>query len=425
MRTQKGICIEHGGDRSVYLLADGRFMAGTPKGEAVVGAEGYFEPDAPKLAEKRRRKIFVLPAMAAVAALFLAISSFMLPAQEAYSYVQIETNPGIELGLDSEHNVISTRGLNEDGRLLIEQLDRWEDESLETVLKQVLSLSVDDETKHVTITAVHENDDTKTLRAIEQASFAALIAGRDQSLQVHLKEANKEQWRKSKREQVPVARYAVDNRILTKPLKQDNEVQPAKNEERGKKSPEKESPPPQGQPAEKKPAKSPIPASPPSTAPKGNGPSDGKQHPETPAVKQEQPKPASPSNRPPEKPATGSDKKPSSNVNPSGKSQQPKDVKKAQPENAKNNAKNDGNKSNNGSGGGTQPSGDSQSPAGKEKGQPSHSPPKGQGNGSGPSSTPKPDKGPGAEANGKPPAANKPAAEKGPASRGKNGNNDR
>ncbi|MGM0897702.1 MAG: anti-sigma-I factor RsgI family protein [Bacillota bacterium] len=231
MRLQKGICIELDGDHSVYMLADGRFVNGRPKEGTAVGEEAYFECLQNEKTARHRLKPLALPIIAAVAIMFLAFSTWMLPAEEAYGYVQIESNPGIELGVDDEWRVISVRELNEDGKQLIGRLADWENQSLEDILKKVFALSIDEETEHVTITTVQGEEDTEATINVEQIALATLFAGSNRNLHLHLKEANKKQWRKAKRQQVPVAQFVDNDRTFTSPHKQNNDVQPAQNED--------------------------------------------------------------------------------------------------------------------------------------------------------------------------------------------------
>ena len=228
MRVQKGICMELDGDRSVYMLADGSFVTGKPTEGTRVGEEAYFES---VKASNRRFKPFAMPLIASVAALVLLISTWLLPAEEAYGYVQVESNPGIELGVNDAWHVISLRELNEDGKKLIAELSDWENRELEVVLENVLALSVNEDTEHVTITTVQGEGETSGSVNVEQIALAALFAGSNKNLRVHLKEANKKQWREAKEQQVPVAKLIEKDRTFTSPHKQENDVQPAQNED--------------------------------------------------------------------------------------------------------------------------------------------------------------------------------------------------
>ena len=93
---------------------------------------------------------------AAIAALALFMSVLVSPAEEAFGYVQIQINPGIELGVNEQHEVVSIRELNSDGEKLIHQLGDWKDSSLPEILNRVIGLAVTEKTEDITITAVEE-----------------------------------------------------------------------------------------------------------------------------------------------------------------------------------------------------------------------------------------------------------------------------
>lgn len=332
MRMQKGICIELDGDRSVYMLADGRFVTGRPQEGTAVGEEAFFESLSTTTMKRRRARIFTMPIIATVAIVMLIFSTFMMPEQEAYGYVQVESNPGIELALDDERQVISVRELNADGRQLIEQLNEWENGTLEDVLKNVLALSISDDTEQVTITTVQEQGDTKTISTVEKITLAALTDNADKTLHIHLKEANKEQWRQAKEQQVPVGQFAKNNRTYSSPALEDNEVQPARNgdeeiekadgdgdDERGQAGKtEDENPDVETQDAQPdepslsdKPSNDaenpqPVPSEKPKpVAPKENNGGKHESKPQAPATKQDDAKPTKPSAEQPKNPNAG------------------------------------------------------------------------------------------------------------------------
>ncbi|MFC4712613.1 hypothetical protein [Planococcus dechangensis] len=332
MRMQKGICIELDGDRSVYMLADGRFVTGRPQEGTVVGEEAFFESLSSTTMKRRRARIFTMPIIATVAIVMLIFSTFMMPEQEAYGYVQVESNPGIELALNDERQVISLRELNADGRRLIEQLDKWENGTLEDVLKNVLALSISDDTEQVTITTVQEQGDTKTISTVEQITLAALTDNADKTLHIHLKEANKKQWRLAKEQQVPVGQFAKNNKTYSSPAFEDNKVQPARNEDEDiekadgdgesgqadkteQENPDVESKDAQpGNPSSAKPFNEtkdtndlqPVPVEKPKpAAPKENNSNKHESKPQAPATKKDDAQPAKPSPEQPKKPNAG------------------------------------------------------------------------------------------------------------------------
>ncbi|QDY44621.1 hypothetical protein FK545_01065 [Planococcus glaciei] len=214
MKMQKGICVESIGDRSVYLTGDGQFLAGRAVQQTRVGEEGYFYE------ESRKSKInwqpIWVPAIAAFAVLLLFLS-VLLPSDEAFAYVQVEINPGVELGLDEDYRVISIRDLNDDGDILIGRLGEWKNHSLDEVLGKVIALSITDSTEEVTITTV--DDGEKAKKPVEKVVTAAAASAVTSNIDVHLKKATLKQWRESVKESVPVGQK-IDKYIPVPPTQQ-------------------------------------------------------------------------------------------------------------------------------------------------------------------------------------------------------------
>ena len=197
MRMQKGLCIELNENRSIFLLPNGQFIQGSPAGETAVGEENYFYPYTRKAWIKWNPVFAPIIAALAVAALFFSV---LLPAQEAFAYVQVEVNPSVELGVDKNYDVISLRPLNSDGRELIDKLEDWENHSLDDILNRVIALSLKESTEEITITTVSGNQEEAVVKMVMAVSANVL----EKNISVNLKEATKEQWRKSVKESVPV-----------------------------------------------------------------------------------------------------------------------------------------------------------------------------------------------------------------------------
>jgi len=201
MRKQSGICIELNHDRSIFLVKNGQFVKGTPIGKPSIGQEASFYPCEKKPAV--RWQPIMAPVIAAAAAIVLFLSVLVFPAGEAFGYVQVQINPGIELGINDEYEVVSIRELNSDGHELIHQLDEWENDSLFDVLSRVFDLAVTEQTKKITITAVEE-DGSEFDKAIKKVVLAVSSDAANEQLAIHMKEATKEQWRQSKENHIPV-----------------------------------------------------------------------------------------------------------------------------------------------------------------------------------------------------------------------------
>ncbi|WP_436837190.1 anti-sigma-I factor RsgI family protein [Planococcus shenhongbingii] len=202
MIMQKGICVESKGNRSIYMVKNGQFIMGNPVGPAArIGEEVHFYPQ-PKKMKVHWKPIWV-PIIAAVAVLFLFLS-VLLPAEEAFAYIQVEVNPAMEIGVDEDFDVISLRSLNADGSDLIDQLGEWKNHSLAEILVRVISMSLNDATEEVTITTVDGSKGENPELPVEKIVMAATSNLLEDNVEVHLKKATRSQWRQSVKESVPV-----------------------------------------------------------------------------------------------------------------------------------------------------------------------------------------------------------------------------
>lgn len=227
MRIQSGICMELNHDRSIFLVKNGRFVEGTPTGTPAVGEEASFYPHETKPAV--RWQPIMAPVIAAIAAVALFISVLAFPAEEAFSYVQVEINPGIELGINDQYEVVSVRELNSDGHDLIHELGEWENDSLLDVLNKVFEIAVTEQTEQITITSVEEEGSERD-QSIEKVVIAVSSVVENEQVTIQMKEATREQWRQSKENLVPVG--DLIDKAETLKLQKEPEVQaPAKEAE--------------------------------------------------------------------------------------------------------------------------------------------------------------------------------------------------
>lgn len=233
MRMQKGLCIELNDEYSIFIGPNGEFVHGKPARETAVGEESYFYPKQEVAAKKRKAaKPVWAPVVAflAVAVLFLSV---LLPEQEAFAYIQVQVNPGVELGIDEQYEVVSIRELNEDGRMLIEELGEWEHHSLGEVLDEVVDLSLKASTDEIVITTVADDVDQIADAAVVDSVMAISAKVMAGDVAVRLKEASKKQWRASIEKSVPVGQLISDSKKLQnsstdKESIMDSEEKPAK-----------------------------------------------------------------------------------------------------------------------------------------------------------------------------------------------------
>ena len=219
-RVQKGICMEVKESRSVFMLGDGQFVHGEPVGTTSLGEESLFYP----VATKSKLKLFsiIAPAVAAVAVLMLILTA-VLPQGNAYAYIQVQVNPGVEIGMTQDKQVVSVRELNEDGLKLIQELGEWENHSLEEILNRVLELAPVDSADELTITTVSEMDDSAIGKVVEKAVLAATATAQNSNMSILLKTASQEQREQAVKENIPVGQLVKESKQLTNHAKPERE----------------------------------------------------------------------------------------------------------------------------------------------------------------------------------------------------------
>ncbi|MBO0997110.1 anti-sigma factor domain-containing protein [Bacillus sp. SD075] len=139
--------------KGVILSVNKRFVTLlTPEGEFLktkrqdrvyeVGEEITFLPAQQKftLAFSNFHSTFKRTAVLSIASTFLILFSF-LPSYfsgPVSAYMTIDVNPSIELELDNDLEVLKLTGLNEDGKLVIDQLKDWEGKDIKTVTNRIV-----------------------------------------------------------------------------------------------------------------------------------------------------------------------------------------------------------------------------------------------------------------------------------------------
>ena len=214
MRMQKGLCIELNEKYSVFIGPNGDFVHGTPAQATAVGEESYYYPVQAVAANKRKPIKPVWASIAAAVAVAVLFLSVLLPRQEAFAYVQVQVNPGIELGIDEQYEVISIRELNEDGLALIGELGEWKHHSLDKVLDEVIDLSMKDATEEIVITTVADDEDEIADEAVVNSVMAISTKVMAGNVAVRLKEASRKQWRASVEKSVPVGQLISESKSL-------------------------------------------------------------------------------------------------------------------------------------------------------------------------------------------------------------------
>lgn len=170
MNKQKGIVFENTSSYSIFLTDDGRFLKGIPDSVSEVGEEVSFRPYVEMVAFKKpNRAKYMAPLIAAVAIVFMFFSVLMPSQSKVSAYVQMDFNPSVELGIDSQGDVQVFRGLNEDGVALKRDISFWKGKSLTWVMSKIVSesnVSFEDESQFGITTIISENQNKVALEKI-------------------------------------------------------------------------------------------------------------------------------------------------------------------------------------------------------------------------------------------------------------------
>ena len=121
-----GVILELNNKEAVVITSESRFVIIKRKPDMVVGQEIIFDSLSNRIFNKKTQSLFL--AAASIAAIFvITFISYIylyLPFQSStYAYIGIDINPSIELGIDSEHNVINFKPLNEDANIILKAID--------------------------------------------------------------------------------------------------------------------------------------------------------------------------------------------------------------------------------------------------------------------------------------------------------------
>ncbi|MGG0285066.1 anti-sigma factor domain-containing protein [Peribacillus butanolivorans] len=139
--------------KGVILSINKRFVTLlTPEGEFLktkrqertyeVGEEITFSPVKPKVTlsfssyHLSFKKKAVLSVAAALLILFSILPSYS--SEHVSAYMTIDVNPSIELELNDHLEVLKLTGLNEDGKLVIDQLTNWKGKKIKTVTNRIV-----------------------------------------------------------------------------------------------------------------------------------------------------------------------------------------------------------------------------------------------------------------------------------------------
>lgn len=167
---QRGIVIEKQAEHLVILTADGLFKK-IPKQDSDVEIGEEVTYSIPQIPQKRNWKMYISGAVAAVLALFFLFPLFFDEQAHAHTHVYIEIEPGVEMGLNEDLEVVQIRPLDPKAKALVGKL-AWNKKPVKKVvvdyLEQAKTNGYLKKKDKVVLSAVNEKGSSATtLQSIE------------------------------------------------------------------------------------------------------------------------------------------------------------------------------------------------------------------------------------------------------------------
>nr|WP_251025919.1 anti-sigma factor domain-containing protein [Bacillus sp. ISL-47] len=186
------------------LTPEGEFLRARKQDRAyVIGQEIDFFPIEQKSGKKssslsifnvfRGKAVF-----AAAFAIMLAVVSFLpfYQSNEVYAYMSIDVNPSIELGVNEKYQVIELVPYNEDGERIIQKIQDWKKEDIQSVTDKILFQLKDQgylgENKEIVIAAVYTEEKIEEDDRLQAELIEIKKAAQKEQLEVTLFEASEE-----------------------------------------------------------------------------------------------------------------------------------------------------------------------------------------------------------------------------------------
>lgn len=167
---QRGIVIEVHSKHWVVMTKDGLFIKVPIQDPLVqIGEEVSFSLNQ---TNHWKWKKYATSAVAAIFALFFLFSTFVENEALAQSYVYVEINPGIEIGLNEKLEVINIRPIDKEAKSLLDKID-WNKQSVKKVVVDYLNQAKNKGYLHkkdnIVLSAINEKGSSSgTLRSLRQ-----------------------------------------------------------------------------------------------------------------------------------------------------------------------------------------------------------------------------------------------------------------
>ncbi|KXY06752.1 anti-sigma factor domain-containing protein [Bacillus wiedmannii] len=155
----KGIVMDIKKHNVVVLTPNGEFITFKRKAHPyMIGEEISFNKQ-----EQRAPRFSIPPFLkptTVIVAGFLCVLLFFYnqPEEKVFAYVSVDINPSIEASVTEDLRVIDLRACNDDGRRILQEMNRWENKHLQDVIRIIIKQSQEDKyltnDKQVMLTAI-------------------------------------------------------------------------------------------------------------------------------------------------------------------------------------------------------------------------------------------------------------------------------
>ncbi|KZE38315.1 hypothetical protein AV656_05200 [Bhargavaea cecembensis] len=221
MNKIKGIIVDQDKEDVVILTPDGRFIKGEAQGREI-GSETHVSP----VGTNSRLKLSAARKPAALAVLLAAVmliflSALFLPFREpALAFIQLEVNPAVEIGIDSDGKVRELTPLNDDGSVLIRKFGDWDGKDVTVLLGRIFTEYGEDD-RELTVTSVEASDE-KLADVIDRTVHFIENAAGEEGMLLSVSEADGDLRDRAWNEGVPISSLQKKNEETQKTAPAEN-----------------------------------------------------------------------------------------------------------------------------------------------------------------------------------------------------------
>ena len=232
---KEGVIIEVSKNKLKVITPEGEFLEIKNNHEFnQIGDLIYFEPHISNgmprtLSTRKKTAIKTIVALAASILLVFSILPLILENTKVYAYVSLDMESSVELSVSEEMKVLDIQGFDQEGKEMLADLKEWENQDLDIVVTQILSVlhkkgKIQDEKEVVFSTVVLDQD--KSLEKNLEKKLTNVQAADASSLKIETQRATIDDRQNAKEKGLSTGAY----------LDVQTEEDTAKNENRNQSS---------------------------------------------------------------------------------------------------------------------------------------------------------------------------------------------